>query len=54
MLPAFTCASAIGNHWSICLGVDILRPSSWIDLYLALDTIEEWLLNNLVAASCDS
>ena len=26
VLPAFTCASTIGNLWSICLGVDILIP----------------------------
>ena len=26
VLPAFTCASAIGNLWSICLGVNILNP----------------------------
>ena len=26
VLPTFTCASAIGNLCSICLGVNILRP----------------------------
>ena len=26
VLPAFTCARAIGNLSSICLGVDILTP----------------------------
>ena len=25
MLPAFTCAGAIGNLWIICVGVHILR-----------------------------
>ena len=25
VFPAFTCARAICNHWSICLGVDTLR-----------------------------
>ena len=25
VLPAFTCVRAIGNLWSICLGVNILR-----------------------------
>ena len=25
MLPDFTCAKAIGNLWSTCLGVNILR-----------------------------
>ena len=25
MLPAFTCARAIGNLWNICLGVHNLR-----------------------------
>ena len=41
VLPAFTCARAVGNLWSICLGVDILIPSIWIDMYLALDAILE-------------
>ena len=27
VLPTFTCASTIGNLWSICLGVNILSPS---------------------------
>ena len=27
VLSAFTCASAIDNLWSICLGVNILSPS---------------------------
>ena len=39
VLTAFTCTRAIGNLWSICLGVNNLSPSSWIDLYLASDTI---------------
>ena len=39
VLTAFTCARAIGNLWSICLGVNVLSPSSWIDLYLASDTM---------------
>ena len=26
ILPAFTCASTIGSLWSICFGVNILRP----------------------------
>ena len=39
VLPAFSCASAIGNYWSICLGVNILSPTPWIDLYLASDSI---------------
>ena len=25
VLPAFTCASAIDNHWGICLGINILN-----------------------------
>ena len=40
-LPAFTCASAIGNLWNICLCVKILRPSPYFVLYLASDTILE-------------
>ena len=39
ILPAFTWVSAIDNLPSICLGVNILRPSPWTDLYLASDTI---------------
>ena len=41
VLPALTCVRAIDNLWSICLGVNILSPSPWIDLYLTSDTIEE-------------
>ena len=57
VLPTFTCAIAIGNLWSFCLGHVILRvewletlatranilgiPFLWIALYLASDTIEE-------------
>ena len=41
VLPAFTCASAIGNIWSICLGVNILSPSLYFVFYLASDTILE-------------
>ena len=26
VLLAFTCASAVGNLWSICIGVNILSP----------------------------
>ena len=41
VLPACTCASAIGNIWSICLGVNILSPSLYFVFYLASDTILE-------------
>ena len=40
-LPTFTYARAIGNLSSICLGVNILRPSSYFVLYVASDTILE-------------
>ena len=30
MLPAFTCARAIGNLWIICLRVNILSPSTCV------------------------
>ena len=44
VLPAFTCARAIGNLWSICLEVNILRPFPCFALYLASDSrIEESL-----------
>ena len=41
VLPAFTYPRAIGNLWSICLGVNILRPSPYFVLYLTSDTILE-------------
>ena len=41
VLAAFTCASAIGNLWSFCLGVNILRPLSYFALYLASDSKKE-------------
>ena len=31
LLPAFTCARAIGNLWTICLGVNILSPVPVVD-----------------------
>ena len=30
VLPTFTCASAVGNLWSFCLGVNILRPIPFV------------------------
>ena len=41
VLPAFPCARAIGSLWSICLVVNILRPSPCFVVYLASDIIEE-------------
>ena len=41
VLPAFICASAIGNLSSICLGVNIFSPSPYFALCLSSDTIEE-------------
>ena len=32
LLPAFTCARAIGNLWSIYLGVSILSSVSFFDV----------------------
>ena len=54
MLPAFPCASGIGNLWSICLGLNILRPSPCFVLYLASGAIKEHSLNNLITACGDS
>ena len=57
VLPAFTCASVIGNVISSCIGVNILRPSPCLDLHLlhlASDAIKEYSLNNLVTACRDS
>ena len=36
-VAAFICAKAIGNLWSIYLGVYILIPFQFFALYLALD-----------------
>ena len=41
VLPAFTCAIAIGNLGSICLGVIILSFFPCFALHLTSDTIEE-------------
>ena len=41
VLPAFTCAGAIDNLWSICLGVNIFRPFPCFALYLASDNKKE-------------
>ena len=38
VLPAFTCASTIGNFLSICLGVDILRRLPWFGFYFTCKT----------------
>ena len=53
MLPAFTCARAPGNLWSIYLGVNILRPSPYFGLSLASDAVEEYSFNNSIIASLD-
>ena len=41
VLPAFTCATAIANLGSICLGVNILSFFPCFVLHLTSDTIEE-------------
>ena len=41
LLPAFSCARAIGNHWSICLDVHILSPVPLVALVFASDTIKK-------------
>ena len=41
LLPAFSCARAIGNHWSICLDVNILSPVPLVALVFASDTIKK-------------
>ena len=38
VLPAFSCASAIDNLWSICLDVSILKSLPYFALYLASDS----------------
>ena len=43
-------ASAIGNLWSICFGVDIVSPSPYFTLCLASDAIEKYSLNNWITA----
>ena len=39
LLPAFTCARAIGNLWSICLGVNILSPAPLVLSCLVLSPL---------------
>ena len=46
VLPAVNCARAVGNLWSICWGVSILRPSPYFALCLTSDAIKEYLSNN--------
>ena len=41
LLPGFTYARAIGNLWSICLGVNILSHVPLVALIFASDIIEE-------------
>ena len=41
VLPVFICEKTIGNLWSICFGVNILRPFPFFVLYLASDTTLE-------------
>ena len=53
-LPAFTCARAINNFWSISSGLDSFSPSTYFSLFLALDAIKEYSLNNLITACRDS
>ena len=42
VLPAFNWSSAIGNHWSICLGVNISWLFPYFALYLASDKKKEY------------
>ena len=53
LLPAFTCARAVGNLWSVCFGVNILSPVPCFVLYLALDLIFEKSLNKLTIFCLD-
>ena len=48
VLPVFTCTSAIGNLGRICLGVNILSPSPYFILYLALDTTLKHLIDLII------
>ena len=41
LLLAFTCARAIGNLWSIYLGVNILSPVPLVAFFFASDIIKE-------------
>ena len=53
-LPAFTCARAIGNHWSFCFVVNILRPLLYFALYLASDSKRELSLKESIIFSLKS
>ena len=48
VLPAFTCASAFGNVWNICLGNNTLNPCPCAASYLSLCIIVEQSSKNLM------
>ena len=48
LVPGFTCARAIGNLWSICLGIDILSPVPF-DLKMASDLNFALSLSKLIS-----
>ena len=50
ILPAFTCARAISNLWSICLGVSILKLE-WSET-LAIRTMQAKSGGSVVPFSC--
>ena len=43
VLPACTCARAIDNLWSICVGVNILNPLPFFTSYAALKPLKNHL-----------
>ena len=46
VLPAFTCARAIGNFQSICLGVSILSPSPFDAFIRNIPPLKALRINN--------
>ena len=46
VLPVFTCAEAFGNLWSICLGVNILSPLTFVSLIGKIPLLKALRINS--------
>ena len=49
ILLAFACTSAIGNLWSICLGVNISIPFNQVDFNGYLQLLKALKTNSLLS-----
>ena len=45
-LPAFTCVKAIGNLWSICLGVNIFNSFPCVDFIGNIPLLKALIVNS--------